>query len=110
MTRRQCDNCGRVRSCIVPLARSWVNRGKRICWECHNATVQERKRRHEEGLELTAAEARRQKTKKHQTLTRQIWEGKPHGPIPDVDGQMTFSDMEPEVSAVASRIDAPPQP
>lgn len=104
MNRRRCDNCKRTRSSIVPLARGWANRGKRICWECFNATLEERERRREEGAELAAVEAaaaaKRQRIRKHQALNRQIWEGKPHGPIPDVDGQetMAFDKLEPEVA------------
>jgi hypothetical protein len=80
---------------------------KRVCWECFNATVQEQKQRREEGKRLATAEARRQKTKKWHTLNRQICEGKPHGPIPDVDDQLVmFDESKPEVDAAAPREDA----
>jgi hypothetical protein len=78
-----------------------VNREKRICWECFNATLAERERRREEGAKLAAVEAaaaaKRQRIRKHQALNRQIWEGKPHGPIPDVEGQATigFDEQDP---------------
>jgi hypothetical protein len=69
-----------------------------VCWECYSATAQELKQRREEGARLAAIEAvaaaKQQKIRKHQALNRQIQEGKPHGPIPDVEGQrVMFEEM-----------------